>query len=385
MIGTAHIGSPPAPASMRRRSGNGALSSGSRPGCWPRRSSCNRWDARCWWSPTRSPLGHPDFLVGQEQDPAMEMRSVGQTDVRISRMGLGGYELGPEPDERPDAARAVTVIRAGIDQGVNWLDTSENYLAGTNESLIGEALASLPRDFLVCSKVAPYAALTGGASGFQPAQVHAACRDSLRRLRRDHLDIYLLHYPDDSGVPLEDTWGAMAELADTGLVRAIGMSNYTLEEVQRCDAQRRVDAVQTGLSMLDYLGDRDMVRRCGELGIAVTIYEPVAGGLLTDLTFEQVRARWSGWEESAFFQRMFSPANAERTRAVTDALRAIAARLDATVAQAAIAWVLAQPGVTAAIAGSRSATHTADNSGATSLDVSDVMTELDALTELVLQ
>src|SRR3954471_10558612 len=126
-----------------------------------------------------------------------------------------------------------------------------------------------------------------------------------------------------------------------------------------------------------------MIRRCGELGIAVTIYEPVASGLLTDLPFDQVRARWSGWEESSFFQRMFSPANAERTRAVTDGLRSIVARLNVTVAQVAIAWVLAQPGVSAAIAGSRSPTHTAENVGASALDVSDVMAELDALTELV--
>ena len=314
----------------------------------------------------------------------MELRPVGDSGVRISRVGLGGYELGPEPGDAPDVERAVAVIRAGIEHGANWLDTSENYLASNNEAVIGEALKSVPRDFVVCSKVAPYAALSGGASGFRPEQVHAACRASLSRLGREHLDIYLLHYPDESGVPLEDTWGAMTELADAGLVRAIGMSNYDLAVVERCHAQRRVDAIQTGLSLIDYLDDREMIRRCGELGIAVTIYEPVASGVLTDVPFDQVRARWSGgvWEDSAFFRRVFGADNADRNRAVTDALRSIAARLGVPASQVAIAWVLAQPGVTAAIAGSGSVAHTAENVEAAGVDVSRVLPELDSLTEL---
>jgi aryl-alcohol dehydrogenase-like predicted oxidoreductase len=152
----------------------------------------------------------------------MELRPIGGSGVRISRVGLGGYELDPEPGDAPDVDHAVAVFRAGIEQGANWVDTSANYLTSNNESLIGEALKQLPSHFVVCSKVAPYAALTGGASGFRPEQVQAACGGSLRRLGRDYLDIYLLHYPDESGVPLEDTWEAMAALCDAGVVRTIG-------------------------------------------------------------------------------------------------------------------------------------------------------------------
>jgi aryl-alcohol dehydrogenase-like predicted oxidoreductase len=314
----------------------------------------------------------------------VEQRTVGHTDVRISLVGLGGYELGPEPDEQPDVDRAVEIISTGIEHGVNWLDTSENYLTSNNESLIGTTLEKLPTDFLVGSKVAPHAALSGGASGFRPEQVHAACRGSLQRLGRDHLDMYLLHYPDESGVPLEDTWAAMAELADAGLVRAIGLSNYELPDIERCHAQRPVDVLQTGLSMLDYLDDRDMIKRCGELGIAVTIYEPVANGLLTEVPFEQVRARWAGgiWEESAVFQRLLVNRNADSCRAVTDGLRDVARQIGATVAQTAIAWVLRQPGVTAAIAGSGSVAHTAENARAGTVDVGAVLPELERLVGL---
>jgi aryl-alcohol dehydrogenase-like predicted oxidoreductase len=314
----------------------------------------------------------------------MDMRTVGPSGVEISVIGIGGYELGPEPGQRPDVDRAATVIEAAYDEGVTWLDTSENYLDTANESLIGEALRRLDHDFGVCSKVCPHAALTGGASGFRPEQVHAACRDSLRRLGRDHLDIYLLHYPDASGVPLSDTWGAMGELAEQGLVRAIGMSNYDLADVERCNAQRRVDNVQTGLSLIDYLDDRPMIERLGGLGIGVTIYEPVASGFLAGISLAAVRAKWGGgvWEESAFWQRLVAAPYGERSEAVADGLRPIAARLGASMAQVAIAWVLRQPGVTAAIAGSSSPAHTRDNAGAATVDLSNDVGEVEALIPL---
>jgi aryl-alcohol dehydrogenase-like predicted oxidoreductase len=315
----------------------------------------------------------------------MGHQQVGASGVMVSRVGLGGYELGPEPHEEPDAVRAAEVIAVAIECGVNWLDTSENYLATRNEELIGAALAKVADEsFLLASKVAPGAAVTGGGSGFRREQVLAACSDSLSRLGRDHLDIYFLHWPDDTGVPLEETWGAMAELVDAGLVRAIGLSNYALEDVERCHDARPVDAVQVGLNLVDYLDDRSYVARCGEMGIAVTIYEPVASGILSGKTMEQVQANWTGpWRESSFYKRLLSSGKAERSFAVADGVVPIAARLGATVAQVAIAWVLHQPGVAAAIAGSRDTSHMRDNAGAASLALSqDVLEELELLIPL---
>jgi aryl-alcohol dehydrogenase-like predicted oxidoreductase len=311
----------------------------------------------------------------------VKRQPVGASGVEISRIGLGGYELGPEPDEEPDARRAARVIGTAGDHGVNWLDTSENYLATQNEGVIGEALQLVGGDFLVASKVAPGAAITGGGSGFRRDQVLQACHDGLTRLRRDHIDVYFLHWPDETGIPLEETWGAMAELADAGLVRAVGLSNYELEDVERCHDQRPVDAVQVGLSLVDYLEDRPYIARCGELGITVTIYEPLAGGILSGKTMEQAKAAWTGpWLESTFYKRLLGSGNAERSFAVADGLRPIAEALDATVAQVAIAWVLHQPGVTAAIAGSRSEAHTRDNAGAAGLTLPpEVLEQIDQL------
>jgi aryl-alcohol dehydrogenase-like predicted oxidoreductase len=309
----------------------------------------------------------------------IEYRRVGASGVGISRVGLGGYELGPEPGDLPDVDRAVRVIESAMASGVNWLDTSENYLATNNESVIGEALARIGDGLLVASKVAPRAGVTGGGSGFRREQVLQACRDSLGRLGRDQIDIYFLHWPDDSGVPLEETWAAMAELADEGLVRAVGLSNYDLADVERCHALRPVDAVQVGLNLCYDNEDRPSIARCGEMDIAVTIFEPLASGILSGKTPEQVQAAWPGaWQETSWYKEELGPYLAQNF-AVADGLRPIAERLGATVAQVAIAWVLHQRGVTAAIAGSRSGAHMQENAAATALDLSGVLTEIEEL------
>ncbi len=313
----------------------------------------------------------------------MQSADVGGSGVAISRVGLGGYELGNEQGEVRDVDRAVRVIEEARDSGITWVDTSENYHATRNESVIGAALARVGGDLAVASKVAPGAAVTGGGSGFRREEIHRACRDSLRRLGRDRLDMYFLHWPDERGVPLDETWGAMTELVDQGLVRAIGMSNYDMADVDRCNRQRPVDVVQVGLSLIDYLDSRASIAACGDLGIAATIYEPLASGILSDKTPQQVLSLWTGpWLETGFYQRLLVPGRAERSFAVADALRPIAKRLGATVAQVAVAWVLHQPGVTAAIAGSRTGGHVRENAEASLLDLTDALDEIEQLVKL---
>jgi aryl-alcohol dehydrogenase-like predicted oxidoreductase len=238
--------------------------------------------------------------------------------------------------------------------------------------LIGRALDKVSSDFSVCTKVAPGAAQSGGGSGFRPEQIASACRGSLKRLRREWIDLYLLHWPDETGVPLDDTWGAMRQLVSDGLCRAIGMSNYDIEKVEHCHEQRPVDAIQTGLSLLDYLDDRPMVARCGDLGIGVTIYEPVCNGILTDIPFEQVRQRWVGtpWEDTALFRRLFSAAGRTHAEDVVRRVREVGGEVGATVSQVAIAWVLQQPGVSAAIVGSSNPEHMRQNGAAAELALS---------------
>ena len=312
----------------------------------------------------------------------MQTRALGGSDVTVSRVGLGGVAFGPDPDAEPDVETAARVIDAAREAGIDWVDTSENYYDTRNEALIGAALARAGGEFKVATKVAPEAALSGGGSGFRREEIQAACRASLKRLGREHIDIYFLHWPDESGVPLEETWGAMSGLIEEGLVRAIGLSNYSIEDVERCHLERPVDAVQDGLSLLDHLEQRAFFGRCDELGIGAVIYEPLASGILSDKTLEQLLAIWSGpWSEAPFFQRLLAPGKAERSMAVADGMRPIATRLGVTVAQLALAWVLQQPGVSAALAGSRDGRHVAENA-AVDIDLGDALAELEELIPL---
>lgn len=171
----------------------------------------------------------------------------------------------------------------------------------------------------------------------------------------------------------------MAELADAGLVRAIGLSNYEIADVERCHAQRPVDAVQVGCNLCYDHEERPSIARCGELGIAATISEPLASGILSGRTLAQVEAAWPGpWQETSWYKEELGT-KADQNFAVADGLRPIAENLGATVAQVAIAWVLHQRGVTAAIAGSRNGSHMEENAAAAALDLSTAMAEIEEL------
>jgi aryl-alcohol dehydrogenase-like predicted oxidoreductase len=298
--------------------------------------------------------------------------------IPISRVGLGGYELGPEAGEKLDLARAVRVLEAALDAGLTWVDTSEAYHDCKNEQLIGDAFRRLGDGLLVATKVAP----APDGSGFRRDEIRDACRRSLARLGRERIDIYFLHRPDRDGVPLEESWAALAELVEEGLVGAVGLSNYGIEAIEHCHRLRRVDFVQDGLSLVDYLDNRRLFVRCRDLGIPVVVYEPLGSGALTGRSIEDVRASWLGYTEWGFYKRLLEGANGERTAVVIERTQEIASRLGVTVPQIAIAWVLAQTGVSAALAGTRNPAHVAGNAAAADLDLADILPELDALIPL---
>jgi aryl-alcohol dehydrogenase-like predicted oxidoreductase len=306
----------------------------------------------------------------------MRRASVGTTGIELSAIGLGGFELGETAADVP-AARAA--VAAAMDSGVNWVDTADEYHATANESVIGEALGGLPERPLISSKRWPE------GDSFSPAGLHAGCRDSLQRLGVDHLDLYFLHWPDDQ-IPLQESWGAMAELADQGLVRAIGLSNYTLAQIEACHAARPVDVIQDGLSLVDYPDNRHKVAACGWQGIASVIYEPLAGGLLAGAftSAADVRAKWGDDVDGyGFFDRLFGPEQELRSMALTAELKRVAEERGVGMAQLAIAWVLAQPGVTSAICGSRNPAHVSGNSVAAGIELDDdALSELEAVMQL---
>jgi aryl-alcohol dehydrogenase-like predicted oxidoreductase len=314
----------------------------------------------------------------------MRHRTLGSRGPEISVIGFGAWEAGSGEEwgnARPDQ-HAIEAIRAGLDAGMNWIDTAEVYGDGHSEEVVGRAISGLSADVLVATKVAP----DDEGSGFRADQVAEACRQSLKRLGRDHVDLYQLHWPDEGGVPIEETWGAMSSLVDEGLVRAIGVSNFDGKLIERCEAVRHVDSLQAHLSML-HLENAELIRWCGESGIGVVCYGPLAYGLLTgaitkETMFDHSDFR-SGNDEWDYWQAMFAPGKIERSLAVVEAMRPIAERLGITVAQLALAWNVSQPGVTAAIAGSRDAEHARSNAGAGNVELDErTLAELDEIVRL---
>jgi len=199
------------------------------------------------------------------------------------------------------------------------------------------------------------------------------------RPRTEHLDLYQLHWPDGGRIPVEETWAAMAGLVDDGLVRFIGVSNFDRDLIERCQAIRHVDSLQQEFSMLE-LRDRDLIRWCGEQGTGVLSYSPLAFGLLTgaigpESRFDREDVR-AGRDEGS----LFAPGTRERNLAVVGSLRPVAERLGITLAQRALAWNVHQPGVTAAIAGSRNPDHVRSNAAAGDVELDDAtLSELDAI------
>jgi aryl-alcohol dehydrogenase-like predicted oxidoreductase len=208
----------------------------------------------------------------------MRTRKLGSSGPEISVIGFGAWEAGggSEWGEAPPEERIVEAIRTVFEAGITWIDTAEVYGDGRSEQLVARAIEGRRDEILIASKVAP----RPEGTGFRPELVRAACQQSLERLGTDRIDLYQLHWPDEEGVPLEDTWGAMAELADEGLVRAIGVSNFDRDLIERCEAIRHVDSLQQEFSMLA-LKDRDLIRWCGDNGTGVVTYGPLGYGLLT--------------------------------------------------------------------------------------------------------
>jgi aryl-alcohol dehydrogenase-like predicted oxidoreductase len=305
----------------------------------------------------------------------MRLEQIGRSGPRLSVVGLGGYQMGGEQDTA-SIEHARSVLNAALDAGINWVDTAEGYHDRGNEAVIGRAL---PTEMYVSTKVSPFLE----DSGLRPRQIRQACEQSLLRLGRDHVDIYLAHAPDDD-IPAVEVWGSLCSLVDDGLAAHVGLSNFSIEDVKACHAQRPVEVLQDGLSLLDYLDHRERFAVLHELDIPTVVYEPLANGFLTgeiDPDTDLTQLWGGGITEWDFYQRLFAPGKFERSLAVVDGMRAPAKRLGCSVAQLAIAWTLHQPGVGWALAGSSKTNHLADNAGAGDLRLSE--DDLDELEHLI--
>jgi aryl-alcohol dehydrogenase-like predicted oxidoreductase len=252
----------------------------------------------------------------------------------------------------------VAAIKQAVARGVAWIDTAGVYGHGHSEEVVGLALREIPandRPLVFTKGGHRYVSATSSKlyTDLRPETLRDDCEQSLRRLRIDSIDLYQIHWPnDETGTPLEESWGAMAGLQDEGKVRLIGASNFSVSQLERCERIRHVDSLQPPLSIIHPDALTELVPHCVRVGTGVIVYSPLRSGLLTEeMTAERVAAMPEGdWRRG---YPDFQPPNLERNLHVRDALVPIARRRGVTVGTIAVAWVLAQKGVTGAIVGAR--------------------------------
>lgn len=297
----------------------------------------------------------------------MRMRTLGSEGPAVSAIGLGCMGMsdlyGPADD-----AESIATIHAALDADITLLDTGDYYGMGHNELLLREALAGRDRDAVQVSvKFGALRGPDGAWLGFdgRPAAVKTFLAYSLQRLGADHVDIYRVGRIDPA-VPIEETVGAIGELIDAGHVRHAGLSEAGAETIRRAHATRPICDLQIEYSLISRGIEREILPTCRELGIGVTAYGVLSRGLLS--------GNWSADRElpATDFRAhapRFSAGNLERNLALVDALRAVADDKDATVAQVAIAWVLAQGEDIVPLVGARRRERLAEALGAVEIEL----------------
>jgi aryl-alcohol dehydrogenase-like predicted oxidoreductase len=302
----------------------------------------------------------------------MDVRTLGEG-PSVAAVGLGcmGLSQGYGPTDEGEARRTLS---AALDAGVTLFDTAQSYGSGANERLVGAAVGGRA-GVTVATKTGIVRDAGGVRLDGRPQSIHAACDDSLRRLGVDAIGLYYLHRVDPA-VPLEDSVGALAELVSAGKVHHVGVSEVTPEQLRRAVAVHPVAAVQCEWSLMWREPEDALVPAARRLGVGLVPYSPLGRGLLTaTLTGPTARA-------AAFRQddpRFAGPALAQNLQRV-DALRAVAGQHRATVAQVALAWLLAQGPDVVPIPGSRTPERARENAGAADVRLSgDDLARIDAV------
>ena len=293
----------------------------------------------------------------------LHKRSFGLSGVPITVTGFGAWALGggdwayswgPQDDNQ-----SILTIRHALEQGINWIDTAAVYGLGHSEEVVGRLLRELPSSerplvFTKCGlvwddsnrKAEPRRVL-------KPELIRKECDASLRRLGVERIDLYQFHWPDETGTPVEDSWGEMARLIKQGKIRMAGVSNFDVSLLEKCEAIMHVDSLQPPFSLIHRDAAAREIPWCAEHGTGVICYSPMQSGLLTD-SFTADRVANLAQDDWRRRSSEFQEPNLSRNLALRDSLRPIAKRYKTTVSAIAVAWVNAWPGVTAGIVGARS-------------------------------
>jgi aryl-alcohol dehydrogenase-like predicted oxidoreductase len=318
----------------------------------------------------------------------MKYVKLGNTDVSVSVLAMGCWALGGGAVwGRQDEADSLATVHAALDMGVNFFDTAEGY--DDSEEVLGRALAGRRHQAVIATKVS--------RANLSDEEIRKACESSLRRLKTDVIDLYQIHWPSRV-VPLAETAEALERLRADGKIRAAGVSNFGVRDLADLPAPHLPSGrfeEGAGLFVTDQLPysllwraiEYEIRDKCRAAGVGILAYSPLAEGLLTGkyASAEDVpagRARTRHFSSHRPGVRHGEPGCEEETFAAVERIRRVGERAGEPMARLALAWVLAQPGITAVIAGARRPEQIRHNARAVDLELSaEVIGELDAATE----
>lgn len=315
----------------------------------------------------------------------MEYRPFGQTGIQISAIGIGCWEIGGGYGSIEETD-FITAVNRALDLGINCFDTAEAYGFGASEKSLAKALGSRRKEAVITTKfgIGYKEAPNFRDSGRQ--RILASIEKSLTNLGTDYVDVYMVHWPDVN-TPFEETVVALGDLVKQGKVRAVGISNFRLSQIETSMKARRVDVVQYCWNMFDRRMQKEIFPYCREHSIGVMAYGSLAYGLLTgafteDTNFESDdwRARRGRMGGINLFQHLFGPDYFPKNIRAVEELKSMAKRYGKSLPQFALRWTLSNPVVSTALVGCRNVAEVEDNVGALGWSISDAdMKEIDAI------
>ncbi len=297
----------------------------------------------------------------------MERRRLGSAGPEVSAIGLGCMPMSWAYLDRGSPEEASRVIHRAIELGVTFLDTADVYGPFTNEEIVGRALAGRRDEVVLATKVGLVVGPSGGyplLRDARPERIRSEIDGSLRRLGTDVVDLYYLHRIDEE-VRLDEQWGAMAELVQAGKVRHLGLSEASVEDMERARAIHPIAALQSELSLWTREALPEIVPWCRANDVAFVPYSPLGRGFLTGSI---TRASFEAADFRATNPR-FTQEAIDANAAIVDAMRRVAERRGATPAQVALAWVLAQGDHVIPIPGTSRVRHLEEDVEAVSLEL----------------
>jgi len=292
----------------------------------------------------------------------MERRTLGDSGLRVSAIGLGCMGMNHHRGPAPDRAEMIALTWAAVARGVTFFDTAEVYGPFTNEDLVGEALAPHRAEVAIATKFGFDLGPGGtGAPNSRPERIRAAVEGSLKRLRIETIDLLYQHRVDPA-VPIEEVAGTVKELIAAGKVRHFGLSEASAATIRKAHQVQPVTAVQSEYSLWWREPESEVLPACAELGIGFVPFSPLGRGYLTGTIGEG----WtSGENDNRADLPRFTPAALKANRPVVELLREIGRTKAATAAQIALAWLLAQAEWIVPIPGTTKAHRLAENIAAT--------------------